>query len=347
MRALETDHRHITFIQPIQISHSTTQVHLEIEIGAVPYVVGHAHLEPSLSGRCIGVSCGVHVTVNALNHHRNETSIAWIIPELRNGRNPIVFVDDVFKAGDSSRSQGDVTTRSLTKHGDFIRSNSIGIAVLSNRLTEVTNCRPAVLNTTVGRLNQLRCALNLGRSGWIVTKAVIHTGNNVSFSCKLLAHGHRARIRTGSQCGLVDVLGEEISCVEIDNQRTLCLRIASRLINVTQQVLRSGKSTLKDGHDRNVFAVYNAFRNLDIGKNLVHISHTVIVDLVRGHKTKRQSHSGCVVIQNLINPTHGLCLSHGGVQRELGRKDGRSSHFVISANGSFTPPLPRSTVIRF
>ena len=47
MWTMETHHRHIAFVQPVQVTHCSSHVHLKVEITGVAYVVGHAQLEPS------------------------------------------------------------------------------------------------------------------------------------------------------------------------------------------------------------------------------------------------------------------------------------------------------------
>ena len=152
MWSMETHHRHIAFIQPIQITHRTAHVHLEVKITGVIHVICHAQLEAAYRSRSICICRRIWISVNALNHHRNERAISRVVPKLGN-RIACIIQNDVIVIGDGRRSQCDVATCSFTKHGDFVTRNSPRVAVFSNGLAEETNRCAAILNSTVRRLD--------------------------------------------------------------------------------------------------------------------------------------------------------------------------------------------------
>ena len=84
MGSMETNHRHIAFIQPIQITHRTAHVHLEVKITGVIHVIRHAQLEAATRCWSIRVSRRVWVSMNAFNHHWNERAISRVVPKLGN-----------------------------------------------------------------------------------------------------------------------------------------------------------------------------------------------------------------------------------------------------------------------
>ena len=121
-------------------------------------MVGHTKLEPTRCSGCIGIGCCIGVTVDALDHHWNGRTVAWIVVELFNGRSRVIK-DDVRIAGNACRSQGDVSTGAFTQHGNLGVINAISIVGFGDVLAEETNRCAAVLHTAVCRLNELQRAL--------------------------------------------------------------------------------------------------------------------------------------------------------------------------------------------
>ena len=82
MRTLEAYHRHISFVQPIQITQGSTRIHLKAHIRTVSNMVRRTQLKTTRRGGGVRISRCVRITVNAFNDHRDVRSISWVVPEL-------------------------------------------------------------------------------------------------------------------------------------------------------------------------------------------------------------------------------------------------------------------------
>ena len=343
VRTLEAHRRDISLVEPVQVTEGTAHVHVEVEVGAVAHVVGDAELEATGRSRSIRIGRGIGIPVDGLNHHRDGRTVTRIVEELGDGRTHVVE-DDVVVAGDAGGGEGDVTTGSLTEHGNLVGGHAVRVAVLGNGLPEVTDGRAAVLHTAIGGLDQLEGPLGLRGSRRVPTETVITAGDHVSLLGEFGTEGHRTGVRAVSDCASVHVLRQEVSGVEVEDERAIRLGITSRLIDVAEQILRTGRQALQSGDDRDVVSVHHTGRDLHLGEHLIDVAHTLAVDLAFGQRTEGKAHPRGVVIHDLVNPEHGLCLAHGGVQRKLRGQNVGAIGIIIGLNSILAPPLPGAAV---
>ena len=71
MRTMEAYHRHISFVQPIQITQGSTRVHLEAHIRTVSNMIRCTQLKTTNRSWSIRISCCIRIPVNALDNHRD------------------------------------------------------------------------------------------------------------------------------------------------------------------------------------------------------------------------------------------------------------------------------------
>ncbi len=306
-------------------------------------MVGDAQLEAACGSRSKRIVRGVRIAVDGLHHHRDGGTVTRIVEELGD-RGAHVIENDVVVAGDASGSEGDVTTRTLTEHGHLVATDAVRVAVVLGALAEETHRGAAVLDTAVSGLNQLKRALGLGCCSRVPTEAVVDAGHHISFLGELRADGHGARVVAVAHGAAVHVLRQEVSCVEVENERAIGLRVTGRLVNVAKEILRCRRHALQGRNDGHVVAIHHAFGHVDVAEHLIDVADTLAVDLAFGQGTEREAHAGGVVIHDLVNPEHGLSLTHGRVQRELGGENVGLVGVVVGLDSRFAEPLPRGAV---
>ena len=309
-------------------------------------MVGHTELESTRRSRRIGVRGGIGVSVDSLDHHGNGCTITWIVVELLNGCS-CVGENDVVVVGNTGRSQRDVASCSLTKHGDLGTGHPVWVAVLGHRLPEEANRCAAVLNPAVSRLDQLKRALRLCSRCGVPTQAIIAAGHDISLLGKLSTDGHGRRVVLVAQGAAIHILWQEVTCVEVQDQWTIRLRISRRLVEVEHQRLGRRWLALQSRNHRDVGSVLHVWCHRHVRKHLIDVSNPLAVDLPFGQSTQSQSHTRGVVVDDLIDPAHGFCFSHGGVQCQLRGHNGCAVCIIIGLGGCFAPPLPWGTVKGF
>ena len=281
--------------------------------------------------------------MDVFDHHRNLCTRAWIVPELGN-RHTGIIEDDVIVTLNTGGGERDVSTCTLTKHGNLVTIHTMRVAILGNGLAEVTDGRTAVLYSAVSGLDELQRALVLGLGEWVPSQTVVAARDHISFLGELRADGHGAAVVLVTDGTAVHVLREEITRVEIQNERAFREDVTGGLIDVAHQRLGRGGQTLQGRDDRDVRTIDDVGGDVDFVEHFIDVAHTIVVDLTFGHETQGQSHTGRVVVHNLVNPEHGLCLSHGRVQRERRRKDVGTVGIIICLNRSLIEPLPGRSI---
>ncbi len=103
---------------------------------------------------------GFRIAVHRLDHHRDGRTISWIIPEDFNGVS-FVVQNDVIVIRNRCRSQCDVASCAIAKHGDFIRINAERVVHFRCVHAKESGCRAGILNATVRGVDQLKRPLYL------------------------------------------------------------------------------------------------------------------------------------------------------------------------------------------
>ena len=271
MRTLDTDHRDVSLVEPVEVPHGASEVDLEVEAGVVANVVCHTELETTRRGRSIRIRGGIRVTVDGLDHHRDGRAIARIVEELRDGHAHVVE-DDVVVVGDAGGSEGDVSTRSFSDETDLGGVDSVWITVFGHGLPEEADGRAAVLNSAVGGLDQLEGPLSLRGCGRVPPEAVVDTGHHIAHLGVAGADFDGRAVGLGSQRSAVDVRRQEVSGVEVQQQRTVGLRVTGGFVEVEHERLRCGREALQRGDDRDVGSVLDVGSDGDIAEYLIEVA---------------------------------------------------------------------------
>ena len=271
VRSLEAHHRQVALVQPVQVTHGTSEVHLEVELGAVAHVVRHAELEATGGSRGVSVGHSFRVTVDGFDHHRNGGAVARIVEELGDRRSHVIK-NDVVVAGDAGRGKGDVATRALSDHANLAGVNPVRVIVFGDGLAEETHRSAAVLNTAVGGLDQLQRPLSLRGSRGVPTEAVVDTGHHIAHLGVAGADLDGTAVGLGSLRSAVDVRGQEVSGVEVQQQRTVGLGVTGGFVEVKHKRLRCGRHALQCGDDGDVGSVLDVGSDGDVAEHLVEVS---------------------------------------------------------------------------
>ena len=211
------------------------------------------------------------VAVDGFNHHRNDRSVAWIVPEALDGFSGIVQ-NDVIVVLQRRRCQGYITARPVAEHGDFIRVNAVLVIHLSRVHAEVTNGGTRVLNPAVGRVDQLVRALHLGAREWVPAEAVIHRCRDVSHPCEAVSQFHNGTVLARAERRAIGVLRQEITRVEQKNEWTAGEGVAYGLVHVHELRHLHGRKPLQRRNHRDVRGVLHVFRDLHLIKNFIQIA---------------------------------------------------------------------------
>ena len=233
----------------------------------------------------VAVGGGFRVAVHRLNHHGDVVlRTRGSSPELGDGQSAVVE-DDVVVVADGRSCVAHVTTGAFTEVSNFGRIDAVRVATFCFRLAEEANRCARVLNTAVGRVDQLVGALRLCGCGWVPSQTVVDGGHHVAHLGITRAQFNSHRVALGADRAAVQVLRQKVSGVDVDHQWTVCFRVTCRFVNVTHQRLRRGRSTLKEWQHSDVLAVQHIRRDVHVSEHLVEVTHLGI-HLAHGHQPK-------------------------------------------------------------
>ena len=225
---METDHRHIACVEPLGGTHGAACVHLKVEFRAVFGVVSDTELG---AVRSKAVLLGLRITVDGFDDHRDVGTVTGIVPEALDGFSSVIQ-NDIVVVLQSRRSQRNVSAGAVAKHGDFVGINAKGVVHFGGVHAEVANGGTRVLHATVGCVDQLVRALHLRACKWIPAEAVIDGCRNISHAGKPVGQFHNGAVFAGAEWRAVEVLRQEISGVEQQDEWAAGQGVTHGLVHV-------------------------------------------------------------------------------------------------------------------